>query len=124
MTRDNQDRLALFARGRAEVRRLALNMDQVQRYSPPPNPAKESDTRYDTYAKQFGLNCWELDALDPTVIADIVRTEIEGLTDARAWNLALAQEHANRAKLEDAAANRAKVQNTLGPERGDPSGGA
>jgi hypothetical protein len=40
MTRDNDDRLALFARERIDVRRIALNMDQVQRYNPPENPAK------------------------------------------------------------------------------------
>jgi hypothetical protein len=114
MTRDNRDRLALFARGHVQVRRLALNMDQVQRYSPPPNPAKESDTRYDAYAKQFGPNCWELDALDPTIIADLIRVEIEGLIDDAAWNWAKAQEDANRAKLDDAAANWALVENMLG----------
>jgi hypothetical protein len=32
MTRDNRDRLALFARHPVEVRRLALNIDQVQQY--------------------------------------------------------------------------------------------
>ena len=46
MTRDNRDRLALFARGDVEVRRIALNLDQVELYRPPPNPAKETDTRY------------------------------------------------------------------------------
>jgi hypothetical protein len=116
MTRDNQDRLALFARGHVQVRRLALNMDQVQRYSPPPNPAKETDTRYAAYAKQFGPNSWELDALDPTVIADLIRAEIEGLIDDAAWNSAKAQEDANRAKLDDAAANWAMVQKMLDGE--------
>jgi len=114
MSRDNRERLAMFARGNVEVRRLALNMDQIERYSPPPNSAKEADTRFEAYAAEFGPNCWELDALDPTVIADLIRTEIEGLIDAAAWDEARAQEDANRAKLEDAAANWAMVQNMLG----------
>jgi hypothetical protein len=117
MTRDNRERLAMFARGTVEVRRLALNMDQVERYSPPPNSAKETDTRFEAYAAEFGPNCWELDALDPTVIADLIRTEIQGLIDARAWDAAKAQEDANRAKLDDAAANWAMVQNMLGGDR-------
>jgi hypothetical protein len=63
MTRDNRDRLAMFARRGVEARRLALNMDQVERYRPPPNFAKETDTRYPAYVKDFGERCWELDAL-------------------------------------------------------------
>jgi hypothetical protein len=113
MSRDNRERLAMFARGTVEVRRLALNMDQIERYSPAPNSAKEADTRFEAYAAEFGPSCWELDALDPTVIADLIRTEIEGLIDAAAWNLAKAQEDVNRAKLEDAAANWALVENLL-----------
>jgi hypothetical protein len=113
----------MFARSRVEVRRLALNMDQVQRYTPPPNPAKESDTRYEAYAAEFGHACWELDALDPTVIADIVRTEVEGLIDLGTWDEAKAREGANRAKLEDAAANWALVQNIAGGDDSDEIGG-
>ena len=88
MTRDNRDRLAMFARRGVEVRRLALNMDQVERYRPPPNFAKESDTRYPAYVKNFGERCWELDALDPIVVAALIRAEVEGLIDADAWNTA------------------------------------
>lgn len=40
MTRDNTERLAMFMGG-VEVRRLALNMVQVEEWNPPPNPAKE-----------------------------------------------------------------------------------
>jgi hypothetical protein len=40
--------------------------------------AKETDTRFGAYAKQFGRQCWELDALDPTVIADLIRSEVVG----------------------------------------------
>jgi hypothetical protein len=114
MTRDNRDRLAIFARQGVDVRRLALNMDQVDRYRPPPNFAKETDTRYAAYAQQFGAGCWELDALDPTVIADLFRAEVEGLIDADAWNTAKAQEDANRVLLAEASRNWVKVEDFLG----------
>ncbi len=97
MTRDNRDRLAMFARQSIEVRRLALNMDQVERYGPPPNFAKETDTRYAAYVEQFGTTeCWELDALAPTVIAELVRAEVEALIDRNAWDAAKAEERRNR----------------------------
>jgi hypothetical protein len=110
MTRDNEDRLAIFARHPIEVRRLALNMDQIERYRPPPNPAKEADTRFASYAQRFGNDCWELDALDPTVIADLIRTAIDGLIDANAWASAKARESANRCRLGTASANWALVE--------------
>jgi hypothetical protein len=82
MTRDVRDRLALYARQPVEVRRVALNLDQVRQHNPPPNFAKESDTRFEGYVTTFGTReCWELDALSPTVIADLIRDEIEALID-------------------------------------------
>jgi hypothetical protein len=113
MTRDNRDRLALFARGAVEVRRIALNMDQVERYHPPPNPAKETDSRYASYVSQFGPDCWELDALRPDVITAVIREEIGGLIDEREWSSAMGAEEANRAVLIKAAENWAEVENML-----------
>jgi hypothetical protein len=116
MTRDITDRLALFAGRSVEVRRLALNMDQIERYRPPPNPAKEIDTRFAGYSKQYGESSWELDALDPAAIADLIRTEVEKLIDAEAWDAAEALEAENRALLEAASNNWALVENMLAEE--------
>ncbi len=44
MTRDHQDRLAMFARLGVEVTRVALNMDQVEQYSPPPKSSRRKPT--------------------------------------------------------------------------------
>jgi hypothetical protein len=85
MTGDNRNRLAMFARADVEVRRLALNMDQVEQYGPPPNPAKETDARYGAYRDRFGDECWELDALEPQVISDLILTEFNKLVDADKW---------------------------------------
>jgi hypothetical protein len=111
MTRDNRDRLAMFAGELVEVRRLALNIDQVERL--PPNPAKETDSRYAGYVEEFGRECWELDALDPAVIADLIRIEIDGLIDAAVWESALAKEQRNRDLLAMVSGNWAKVENLL-----------
>ncbi len=100
MTRDNRERLALYARREVEVRRVALTIDQVQLYAPPPNFAKEADTRYPAYVAQYGEECWELDALSPTVIADLIRTEIEAMIDAAKWRKRETAEQRNRALLD------------------------
>jgi hypothetical protein len=126
MTRDNTDRLATYARGDVEVRRLALNMGQVERYRPPPNFAKETDTRYNAYVRRFNTTkCWELDALNPTVIAALIGSEIESLIDRKAWDSALAKETEQRRLLGKASANWVKVERFLkgganGPTRERP----
>ncbi len=82
MTRDIRDRLAMFKCG-AELERLALNMDQVEEYQPPPNPAKMTDVRADAYVAEFGDESWELDALEPDVLADLVRARVSELIDKK-----------------------------------------
>lgn len=99
MTRDNQDRLSMFSMDGVEVRRLALTFDQVDQYNPPPNPAKESDSRHEAYAAKYGNESWELDALEPTVIDALIRENIESLIDRRKWKKAQQAEKENRDKL-------------------------
>jgi hypothetical protein len=113
MSRDNTSRLGLFAGEPIQLRRIALNLDQVQQYSLPPNPAKDTDSRYESYAEQFGTECWELDALDPTVIANLVRNELGMLIDRKLWDAALEQEGRNRSLLRKASANWATVERSL-----------
>ena len=100
MTRDNHDRLAMFAEMGVEVRRLALNMDQVEQYAPPPNPAKVTDTRFDSYMAEYGEESWELDALEPQVIAELLRTNIGELIDQQLWSEVEDREDRDRAQLE------------------------
>lgn len=89
MTRDNRTRLELFTSqfgDIVEVQRLALNMDQVDQYNPPPNPAKMTDSRAEGYVAQYGDSSWELDALDPPVIAALIREAVDPLIDNRLWD--------------------------------------
>lgn len=87
MSRDISDRLRLFQKAvtRTEVRRLALTMDQVNQYGPPPNPAKETDCRFTEYRKQYGDESWELDALSPDVIGQLIADAMESILDHAAW---------------------------------------
>lgn len=81
MTRDIQERLALFGAD-VDVKRVALTMEQIQTYNPPPNPIKLSDARATGYIAEFGHECWELDALEPKVITELIRNEVTALLDA------------------------------------------
>jgi len=84
MTRDIVDRLELFMGG-VKLERLALNMDQVEKYDPPPNPAKITDSRSTAYIAEFGAESWELDALEPKVITDLIRKNINALKNKKIW---------------------------------------
>jgi hypothetical protein len=87
MTRDNDDRLAMFTAGDegfaslVEMRRIALNMDQIRKYAPPPNPTKLTDSRAPAYISDHGYDSWELDALEPRVLDALIRDHIAGIVD-------------------------------------------
>lgn len=94
-------RLTMFAQHPIEVRRIALNPDQVTKYNPPPNPAKESDSRYAAYVREYGESSWELDALDPSVLAELVRTEVKKMIDRSTWGMVFNKGEEQREKLHD-----------------------
>lgn len=112
MTRDITDRLALFG-AVAEVERIALNMDQVRRYSPPPNPAKLTDARADGYIKAHGSSSWELDALDPSTLDALVRTTITDLRDDMQWDADTTAMEAQRRHLKGMAHRFSEVATWL-----------
>lgn len=100
MTRDNGDRFKIFT-AKVEVKRIALNMNQVEQYNPPPNFAKDTDSRYKTYQEEFGDESWELDALDPTVLRDLVEQNVLELRDPDLWGEMVEKENQERSQLQD-----------------------
>lgn len=100
MTRDNKDRLNLFSNGEVEVVRIALNMDQVDQYGPPPNPTKVTDSRADGYIERFGHTSWELDALEPQVIERLIIDEVTQHIDSDEWAQVTDLEDDKRAVLQ------------------------
>lgn len=101
MTRDNQYRLSLFCGHPVQVVRLALNMPQIEKYRPPPNPAKITDSRFEDYQKKFGDESWELDALEPTVIRELIRDAVVRIRNEKLWDEALLIEANDKLELED-----------------------
>ncbi len=81
MSRDISDRLMLFNARHVTIKRMALNYDQVLEYNPPPNFAKITDSRFKTYQEMYGDYSWELDALSPEVISELIQDEICDLID-------------------------------------------
>ena len=98
MTRDVQDRLELFG-AHTEVKRIALNRDQIDLYNPPPNPAKLTDSRAGGYLAAYGGSSWELDALDPATLNDLITTTIDSYLDRDRYEEVSARQAEGRAQL-------------------------
>lgn len=104
MSRDIQDRFYMFG-SRVAVRRIALDMEQVEQYSPPPNPAKTTDSRYATYRDEYGDESWELDALDPRVITELITTKAADYTDEDKRKALMEKQEEERQEIRDLADN-------------------
>ncbi len=98
MTRDIAGRLRQFG-ARADVRRLALNMDQIRELNPPPSPAKLTDSRCKGYIEEFGEDSWELDALEPAALTQLIRDEVSALVEKRQWKKEQFRQKSGRAQL-------------------------
>ena len=110
MTEDNRDRLQMFARDHGiQVVRVALTMDQIEEYSPPPNPAKESDSRAKWYMDQYGKSSWELDALEPSVLDGIIKGAVEPFIDREKWKEIYEREEEDRDPLAALGSNWHRV---------------
>lgn len=55
-----------------EVVPIGLTMEQIDEYNPPPNPAKITDPRAKDYIASYGGVSWEVDALPPDVMSQIL----------------------------------------------------
>ncbi len=84
MFRDIRARLRLYGCN-ATIRRMALTIQQVRKMKLPPNPAKETDSRFKSYEERFGNESWELDGLEPDQLAGLVRNAVKGVRDSGAW---------------------------------------
>lgn len=80
MVRDIEERLEEFGVV-VDIEHIALTMDQVQEYDPPPNPAKITDPRAKMYILEHGDVSWEVDALQPNVMMDLIDGEISSFID-------------------------------------------
>ena len=100
MSRDIVDRLNTF-RVDIEFKRIALNMKQVRKYKPPPNPAKVTDSRYQAYVADYGADSWELDALEPKVLEDLIEDTVLQFRDPTKWLESVQREDADRARLKE-----------------------
>lgn len=89
MSRDLTERLYMFCEGEdieSRFERIALNMTQIRAERPPPNPVKKTDSRWKKYCHKYNTKeSWELDALDPKYLDNLVSGHIVSFIDTDRW---------------------------------------
>lgn len=117
MTMDIAKRINVFLEpygyNEIEVERIALNMSQIRKYNPPPNTAKQTDSRYKTYARKHGPSCWELDALQPPVIDKLITDKIISYRDEALWEAMVEKEETHRDSIRACAQRWDEVDHFL-----------
>jgi hypothetical protein len=99
MTRDMEERLWMFGT-KVDILRVALNYDQVLEMNLPENPAKKTDPRYKSYRVEYGTDkSWELDAIPPSEIVEMLSNEVEKLIDFNEFDLIQSKEEEGKKGL-------------------------
>lgn len=91
MIRDVRERLEEFGL-EINVKPVALNMEQIRQFQPPPNPAKITDPRAKWYIKEYGQTSWELDALPPKELIRLTEEAVLQNIDIDSFNKVMDQE--------------------------------
>ena len=103
MVRDIGERLAMFGVEDLDVQKLALTMPQIRQYQPPPNPAKMTDSSAKEYVAKHGDESWEVDALPPDLLQQIIRDAIEAEVDMDLMDAIKKREESDKERLRNAA---------------------
>jgi hypothetical protein len=98
MVRDIQDRLDLFGTY-VDVKKIALTIHQVDEHRPPPNPTKLTDSRAKDFIARYGMESWEVDALNPGTLTKLIETWIEELTDQSLVDAILKEEKVQKDRI-------------------------
>lgn len=112
MIRDIKDRIFEFADGykaakgfsrefEFDIVPLALTEEQIGVYAPPPNPAKLTDPRAKKFVEAYGGTSWEVDALRPEVLHQILEDAIKSRLDLNKYNAMLEQEKGDVRRLKN-----------------------
>ncbi len=113
MIRDCDDRVSEFNDMHSgydlRVRHIALTMDQIEAFNPPPNFVKATDSRAGGYNDSFGEDCWEIDAIEPQDLTDTVENHIKDWIDLDKYDAVVDEEKEDKANLRMIAENYTDV---------------
>ncbi len=111
MIRDIKDRITEFQEGYNDgwgveemgfdIHAIALTEQQIEKYTPPPNPTKITDPRAKDFIKKYGNTSWEVDALKPEVLNELLEDWILEYINNDLYLEIVAKEDADKFKLNE-----------------------
>jgi len=96
---DLPGRLAKYGGDHVILDRIALAREQLDDLPSFPASDKKKDPRYKWFIREFGDQCWELDALDPNDLRALVEEGIRDQIESVAWKRCADVEKAQRESL-------------------------
>ncbi len=104
MVRDIRERLIEFGCPQwLDIRKLALTMAQIEEYKCPPNPTKVTDSRATAYIEKYGNSSWELDALPPDTLEEMLADAVKSYIDKGKMDAVITRENQIKAALKKVA---------------------
>lgn len=84
----------------AAVLLLATAGTAHAQFDPPPNPAKVTDARFHDYQIEYGVESWELNAMDPGTLIRLITEAVVALRDEDLWDEEVTREEQERGRLQ------------------------
>lgn len=95
--------------------KVALTVDQVKGLKlPPGGKAKSGSTNYQRFVHQYGADVFEVEAIPPAVLQEIVSEAIRSVLDIDAFNREVETEKADAAEIEAARKTAMKALGSFG----------
>ena len=98
MVKDIQNRLDIF-KVDVDVRIIAITKEQIEKYNLPPDEAKSDDPRFNGYILDHGAISWELDALPPEILNQILANALESVIEMEKYVGVVAEENEEKANM-------------------------
>jgi hypothetical protein len=96
---DLPKRLERYDGDHVSLERIALTLDQVRSLPSFPASDKAKDKRYKWFVQNYGDRCWELDAMNPNDLRDLVEEQIKARIEWEAWNRCATVEKAEKESI-------------------------
>jgi hypothetical protein len=85
----------------ADLRHIALVREQIEEHNLPPQPAKHTDARTFGYSLEHGDEAWELDALEPDDLQQIIRDSVAEYYDKNTYERVKEKQAEVRTRLKE-----------------------
>ena len=96
---DLPKRLERYDGDHVSLERIALTLDQVRSLPSFPASDKAKDKRYKWFVQNYGDRCWELDAMNPNDLRDLVEEQIKARIEWEAWHRCATVEKAEKESI-------------------------